>query len=106
VSKRAVAGLLWFFSIWATYELLWSVVGAPRLIGPILGLVAASLVVVDPTGRFWGVPLAVNVTRLTGSRLESEQLRVPRSDVRSPDLVADQPGYGLTKDFTPELLGR
>lgn len=72
MSKRAVAGLLWFFSIWATFELLWSVVGVPRLIGPILGLVAASLVVVDPTGRFWGrSPLAVNVPRWSGRRLQS-----------------------------------
>lgn len=71
MSKRAVAGLLWFFSIWAAYEVLWSVVGAPRLIGPMLGLVAAGLVVIDPTGRFWGSPLAVNVRRWSGRPVES-----------------------------------
>jgi len=58
--KRAIAGVLWFFSIWAAYEVIWSVAGVPRLIGPILGLLGAGIVVVDPTGR-----LAKYVTELS-----------------------------------------
>jgi hypothetical protein len=68
--KRAVAGLLWFFSIWAAYEVIWSVAGVPRPIGPILGLVLASLVVIDPTGRFWGRPFALNLATQSGRRVE------------------------------------
>jgi hypothetical protein len=70
MSKRAVAGFLWFLSIWVAYEVIWSITGAPRPIGPILGLVAASLVVIDPTGRFWGKPMTATAPRLVASRVE------------------------------------
>lgn len=71
MKKRTVAGLLWFFAIWAAYEVIWSVAGVPRPIGPILGLLAAGAVVIDPTGRFWGRPLALNLTTRSWRRLES-----------------------------------
>lgn len=71
MSKRAVAGFLWFLSIWLAYEVVWSVVGTPRTIGPILGLVAAAFVVVDPTGRVWGSPLRSSVSRWPVRRVET-----------------------------------
>ena len=53
MSKRAVAALLWFAAVWVGYELLWSVTGAPRVIGPIVAAAAAGFVTVDPRGVFW-----------------------------------------------------
>lgn len=53
MTKRAIAGLLWFVSVWALYEVLWSVASVPREAGPILGVVAAYLVVLDPLDWFW-----------------------------------------------------
>ena len=69
--KRAVAGLLWFFSIWVAYELIWSLTGVPRSVGPVLGLLAAVVVVIDPDGRFWGKPFVLNIARLSRPSLES-----------------------------------
>ena len=56
--KRAVCSSLWFLSIVCLYELLVSVVGAPRLIGPTVGMIAAILVFVDPGGRIWATQSA------------------------------------------------
>ena len=69
--KRAVAGLLWFFSIWVAYDLIWSLTGIPRSVGPVLGLVFAVIVVIDPTGRFWGKPFALNILVPSRQRVES-----------------------------------
>jgi hypothetical protein len=66
--KRAIAGLLWFFSIWAAYEVIWSVAAVPRPIGPVLGLLSAGIVVVDPTGRFWGRRMTGGWRRWLGVR--------------------------------------
>lgn len=54
MTKRAVGGLLWFLAISSAYEFLWAITGVPRDLGPICGLLAAAVVVVDPTGRIWG----------------------------------------------------
>lgn len=53
MNKRALAAGLWFAAAWFGYEILWSVTGAPRPIGPILAAGIAALVVVDPFHRFW-----------------------------------------------------
>jgi hypothetical protein len=51
--KRVIAAGLWFISTLCMYELLVSVGDAPRIVGPLLGLVAAAFVLVDPLQRFW-----------------------------------------------------
>ena len=51
--KRALAAFLWFASIWFAYEVVWSLTGLPRVLGPIMGAAAAIVVTVDPTGWFW-----------------------------------------------------
>ena len=56
MSKRAVAGLLWFGAIWFGYEILWSISDVPRMVGPVIGAAVAAFVVVDPIRRFWDAP--------------------------------------------------
>ena len=51
--KRALAGLLWFGAVWFGYEIAWSLVGVPRLIGPVVAFAIASVVVMDPGRRVW-----------------------------------------------------
>lgn len=51
--KRLIAGPLWFLSIWLMYELLWSLTGVPRMAGPVIGLVVAATVSIDPMHWFW-----------------------------------------------------
>ncbi len=51
--KRLIAGPLWFMAFWFMYELLWSLTGVPRLAGPVIALVAAVTVCVDPMHWFW-----------------------------------------------------
>ena len=53
MSKRAAAALLWFAAIWVGYEILWSVGGVPRPIGPIVAAAVAGFVSLDPLGMFW-----------------------------------------------------
>jgi hypothetical protein len=54
--KRGTAAILWYAMVWVGYEILWSVAGVPRLIGPILAASVAMIVVVDPIHRFWPRP--------------------------------------------------
>ena len=60
MTKRAVGGLLWFLAISSAYEFLWALTGVPHDLGPMCGLLAAVVVVVDPTGRIWGHTLKLN----------------------------------------------
>ena len=53
--KRFVAGPMWFLSFWLMYELLWSLTGVPRVMGPVVGLVVATTVWIDPMHWFWPV---------------------------------------------------
>lgn len=59
--KRAAGGVLWFLAIWTAYEFLWALTGVPHDLGPLLGLMAAVIVVVDPTSRIWGHPIVLNI---------------------------------------------
>ena len=73
--KRALAAFLWFASIWFAYEVIWSLTGVPRVLGPLMGAAAAIVVTIDPTGWFWsrttprgslpGTPLARATTAST-----------------------------------------
>ena len=58
--KRAVAGVLWFASVWFGYEIVWSLTGIPRLAGPIIAFAIAAFVTVDPKALFW--PRSTNAT--------------------------------------------
>jgi hypothetical protein len=53
MQKRAVAAVLWFAAVWVTYEVIWSVTGVPRVLGPVLAATIAAIVTLDPTGWFW-----------------------------------------------------
>jgi hypothetical protein len=53
MQKRAIGSVLWFAAVWLTYEVVWSLTGVPRTIGPVLGAAVAILVTLDPTGWFW-----------------------------------------------------
>jgi hypothetical protein len=46
---------LWFLAFWFMYELLWSLTGVPRVAGPVIALVVAATVVLDPMHLFWPV---------------------------------------------------
>jgi hypothetical protein len=56
--KRFIAGPLWFLAFVLMYELLWSFTGVPRAAGPVIGLVVAATVWIDPMHWFW--PAASN----------------------------------------------
>jgi hypothetical protein len=51
--KRVAAAFLWYAMIWVGYEIASSVVGFPRLIGPVVSAAVAMIVVVDPLRLFW-----------------------------------------------------
>ena len=53
VIKRMLAGPLWFFATWTLFEAVALIVGAPRSVGPIIGMVVAALVVLDPANLIW-----------------------------------------------------
>lgn len=53
MTTRAAAAPLWFSMIWVGYEIAWSLVGVPRALGPLLGLVVSAFVTIDPLGLFW-----------------------------------------------------
>ena len=70
MSKRALGAVLWFAAVWLGYEVLWSVTGAPRLIGPVLAFAVAAVVTLDPIQLFW--PTTTEGEPRTGS-VEVEQ---------------------------------
>jgi len=51
--KRLVAGPMWFLAFWFMYEVLWSVTGVPRIVGPVIALIVAATVWIDPMHWFW-----------------------------------------------------
>ena len=51
--KRAFAGVSWYVATLFTYELLIYFTSGPHEVGPILGLMAALFVAIDPLGRIW-----------------------------------------------------
>jgi hypothetical protein len=61
--KRALAAVLWFAAVWVGYEIVWSLTGVPRMVGPIIGFAVAALVTIDPTALFWPRPTMTSVKR-------------------------------------------
>ena len=54
MKKRVLAGLLWFYATWYAWSVIAAFVGAPTLVGPVLGAAIAMLFAGDPSGRIWG----------------------------------------------------
>jgi hypothetical protein len=50
--KRALSAILWFAATWVAYEIVWSLTGVPRLLGPVIAFGAATFVTLDPFGAF------------------------------------------------------
>jgi len=66
MSKRMLAALLWFAAAWVGYEIVWSVTGLPRMVGPVLAFAVAVVVTIDPLTLFWprDVPAEAASSRL------------------------------------------
>jgi hypothetical protein len=58
MSKRAAIALLWFIAVWVGYEVLWSVTGVPRGVGPIIAAAVAATVTVSLSGAPSGARIA------------------------------------------------
>ena len=71
--KRALSSVLWFASAWVAYEILWSLTGVPRLIGPIIAAAVATFVALDPFTLFWPVerPARTTAPAIGSSQLQS-----------------------------------
>ena len=48
--RRGVIALLWFLAFLCLHELVWSIVGSPRILGLAFGSAAAAFVLMDPLG--------------------------------------------------------
>lgn len=53
--KRLIAGPLWFLASWYGYEVLSLLTGVPHGPGPVIALIVAATVVLDPMHLFWPV---------------------------------------------------
>ena len=57
MGKRLIAGPLWFFATLYLWEFLAFVLpGLPTAVGPVLAIVLASLIVLDPAELLWTAP--------------------------------------------------
>ena len=73
--RRIALAALWFVSVWMTYGLVAYFVGIPDTGGAVLGALVAALVVMDPTGSFWG-------------RQERQESGLQRQPVKQPDATS------------------
>ena len=69
--RRTTVATLWFVSIFVAHELAWSITGSPRPLGVILGLIAATVVWIDPLKVFHPRSQETG-DRLMAGRLQSE----------------------------------
>ena len=58
MTKRVVAAFLWFYTGWYAGAMIAAFLGINPAFGPILGVAAAGLVIVDPRQLFWARPTA------------------------------------------------
>ena len=56
MTKRVVAAFLWFYTGWYAGAMIAAFIGINPAFGPMLGVAAAGLVVVDPRRMFWVRP--------------------------------------------------
>ena len=54
MTKRLILAPVWFVSVWMTYGLVAYFIGIPDTGGAVLGALVAALILMDPTGSFWG----------------------------------------------------
>ncbi len=73
--RRIALGALWFVSVWMTYGLVAYFIGIPDTGGAVLGALVAALVLMDPTGSFWG-------------RQEQHESGLQRQPVQQPDATS------------------
>lgn len=59
MKKRLLAGILWFYAGWYAWAMVASLVHLPDVLGPLVGLVTAAFVVVDPLRFVWKSPRTV-----------------------------------------------
>jgi len=64
MTERIVASCLWAFAIFSGGQLAWGVLGVPQLVGPILAVVVAGFVFLDPTHRIWGSSPTRRIARI------------------------------------------
>ena len=69
--RRTTVATLWFVSIFVAHELAWSIAGSPRPLGVILGLIAATIVWIDPLKQFHPQARAIG-GQLMGGRMPAE----------------------------------
>jgi hypothetical protein len=53
MKKRALAAVLWFYSMWYAGAMIAQVAGLSPALGPILGTAAAAIIAGDPRGIIW-----------------------------------------------------
>ena len=53
MTKRILAGVLWFYVTWYAWNVVAVFAGLTLLAGPLFGLLVAWLVVRDPRGAIW-----------------------------------------------------
>lgn len=51
--KRIAVGALWLFSFWYLGSIVAALVGVPDVVGPVLGMAAGAVVVLDPRHVIW-----------------------------------------------------
>jgi hypothetical protein len=67
--KRAIAGILWFFTAWSAWTLVAYALGWPGTLGVLVGVAVAAVVVMDPRRRIWA---RREVTRISQPEAEPE----------------------------------
>lgn len=53
MKKRALAAVLWFYSMWYAGAMIAQFAGLSPALGPILGTAAAAIMAGDPRGIIW-----------------------------------------------------
>jgi hypothetical protein len=66
MKKRALAALLWFYSMWYVGAMVASVFGLSPALGPILGAAAAAIIAGDPRRIIWTRPSLNGATTTSG----------------------------------------
>ena len=75
---------LWFVAVWACYELVWSLTGIPRLLGPAVAAAIAAFVGVDPLILFW----TRSADKASPPAMEDDALRPTATQRQSPGTTA------------------
>jgi hypothetical protein len=73
MSKRVIAAFLWFGAAWLGYEIVWSLTGVPRVLGPVVATAIAAFVALDPVTLFWS---RISTTAKTGPAVERSRVGV------------------------------